>query len=1013
MGGKSGSSVIGYKYLLGIHMGLSRGPVDELVEIQVGDRKAWPTGDAGAEPGATQLEFLVPPDSEVQREQYIFGIDYPIPHFTLLAPTIPYTAFNNGDMIVFARFKRTTTMGTADRSGTYQYLGSQGGFLHAFALSQQQYEDMEVFTAPFVSSEFSDISLTRSLTGYSGGSTLGGSHGYPATESKVFYINAPDLFGGTEREGGIVGRFTLMMGESTQVAPADLSLMLGNSLVSGFRGMCTAFYDGLVSSLNPYPKPWKFKVRRAVKGWDDDTVFYLAKAVIPLTVSRQAVVGGPLVNYEIKAMNPAHILYETLTNRDWGRGLEPSQVDTNSFTVGADTLYGELFGICIKWARVDTVEEFARTILDHVGGVIFQSRFTGKIVFRLLRNDYDPDDLPTFTMSTGVLSVEEDDVSMLHGLANEIIVSYIDAIDGNSKEVRVQNIAALQANNAIISKKVDYPGLPTGLLAARVADRDLRVHGYPLRRLKITMDRRGFELEPGGLFKFSDPNRNIASMVFRIGRIEDAPDSRIHLTVVQDVFGLAETTYLNLDTGGVNPSDTPVDAPVSRLVEASYASMLLARDPAFMSSLTQDGSAVDFLGVRPSALSSGFSMAVGSTTFPYTIELARVSWCPAMSTFDAITEASDTVQANNLSVFTLPTNALAVINDEIVKITSAVPINPTSYLLGIQRGGFDTLPQKHPANSIIYVVSQGFGSSGTALPVGDTAKGKFLTATASASLPISLASERTTPLVGRWFKPYPPGNIRVAGQPFYSANPGSPVFEVTWANRNRLTQSDIFIPHSAGTITPESGQTTTVIVLDLGGNILRTVSGLAGTSWSYDAGMWSTDGSHSPILLEVKSFVGVVESWQACRFPVTVETPNLAVAHSHWRLNVYSANGASSVAISEMEISWAVNAGDMCGGGGTPFASAGTAADAFDDSNVTSWDSGVAAFPVHLGYSGGNVDNYVVRELRLRITADVTKAPKAFQLQYSNDGIAWVTAMFQHNLTDWTAEETKSFVLPV
>ena len=41
MGRRGGSQVIGYRYLLGLHMGISRGPVDELVEIKVGDRPAW------------------------------------------------------------------------------------------------------------------------------------------------------------------------------------------------------------------------------------------------------------------------------------------------------------------------------------------------------------------------------------------------------------------------------------------------------------------------------------------------------------------------------------------------------------------------------------------------------------------------------------------------------------------------------------------------------------------------------------------------------------------------------------------------------------------------------------------------------------------------------------------------------------------------------------------------------------------------------------------------------------
>jgi hypothetical protein len=46
-GGGSTSYVAGYRYKFGIHMGVCRGPVDEMVEIRVGDRTAW-TGNVSA-----------------------------------------------------------------------------------------------------------------------------------------------------------------------------------------------------------------------------------------------------------------------------------------------------------------------------------------------------------------------------------------------------------------------------------------------------------------------------------------------------------------------------------------------------------------------------------------------------------------------------------------------------------------------------------------------------------------------------------------------------------------------------------------------------------------------------------------------------------------------------------------------------------------------------------------------------------------------------------------------------
>lgn len=41
MSDKGSDVVVGFKYLFGIHMGISRGPVNELIEIRVGDKAAW------------------------------------------------------------------------------------------------------------------------------------------------------------------------------------------------------------------------------------------------------------------------------------------------------------------------------------------------------------------------------------------------------------------------------------------------------------------------------------------------------------------------------------------------------------------------------------------------------------------------------------------------------------------------------------------------------------------------------------------------------------------------------------------------------------------------------------------------------------------------------------------------------------------------------------------------------------------------------------------------------------
>lgn len=105
-------------------------------------------------------------------------------------------------------------------------------------------------------------------------------------------IDQPDLFGGEKGEGGVIGTLTAMFGGPTQTAPTELASVL-QAPMPGFRRRMTVFFDGIISMMNPYPKPWKFRVRRGIQGWDGDP-WYPEKAIISLVrpVSESETVGS-------------------------------------------------------------------------------------------------------------------------------------------------------------------------------------------------------------------------------------------------------------------------------------------------------------------------------------------------------------------------------------------------------------------------------------------------------------------------------------------------------------------------------------------------------------------------------------------------------------------------------------------------------------------------------------------------------------------------------------------------
>ncbi|MBE0328533.1 hypothetical protein IHE72_26835, partial [Klebsiella pneumoniae] len=143
----------------------------------------------------------------------------------------------------------------------------------------------------------------------------------------------------------------------------------------------------------------------------------------------------------IHAMNPAHILVECATNRDWGRQLAlADDLNLDSYRAAADTLYEEGFGLCFRYNRQDSLDTFVQQILDHVGAVQYADLETGKLTLKLLRGDYNVNDLPLFTYDNGIIAVQDDDSASTTSNPNEIVVTWNDPVTNADGEVRAQNL---------------------------------------------------------------------------------------------------------------------------------------------------------------------------------------------------------------------------------------------------------------------------------------------------------------------------------------------------------------------------------------------------------------------------------------------------------------------------------------------------------------------------------------------------------------------------------------------
>ena len=709
-----------------------------------------------------------------------------------------------------------------------------------------------------------------------------------AVDATMRVINQPNLFGGEKKEGGIQGAFRLFMGAKNQVLPGAANFNPGSPIksrtlpdvqqavggqVSEFRGVVTFWFYGLISSMNPYPKEWKFRGRRTTAGWYNNNPWYPAKCRILLE-------GGV-----IHAMNPAHIIYECVTNPEWGRGLAANRINENSFIYSANTFCDELFGLCLTWFRKQDIEEFVQSVLDHCGAVLYTDRETGLLTLRPIRADYDSDEIPVFTLDSGLLDILEDDSGSQDGAYSEVIVTGKSPISGNEFEMRAQNPAAWQEHGAANTLAVKYPGLPTAELGMRVAQRDLKVHASGLKKFRVLLDRRAWRVAPGSVFKVVAPHRGIASIILRAGEIQDGSltDGKITIAAAEDVFGMPDTASVPpIDSSWTPPVTEAMPPPVTYLTEAGYRDVFLKQGQSDAEGLKPGDSLILQMAVAPNATTMEYelwSRAEGEADYEsratgfFTGTATTVSAIGPLATSVTFTADQDLDEE-------IIGDAI-LIGDELVQVTA---YNTGTKVATIVRGVADTIPLRHPAGTRVWSVDDDAVSDERLYSTGETVYTKVLTRTSSDLLNLAEAAADTVTLEGRAPRPYPPGNYKIDGDFAVlfpdpdDIDPDDPIEEhpepvLTWSHRDRILQADQLVGHTGASVGPEPGVSYTIrVYADDGITLLRTVADINDTTWTYTNEMQSEDGAPIRVWIELESVRDGLASWKHYRTSVYLKT---------------------------------------------------------------------------------------------------------------------------------------------
>lgn len=506
-------------------------------------------------------------------------------------------------------------------------------------------------------------------------------------------------------------------------------------------------------------------------------------------------------------MNPAHIIRDCLTNRDWGLGYSAVEIGA-SFTAAADTLHAEGFGLSLIWQQDSSIEEFIASVLDHIDATLFIDRRSGLWELKLIRADYTPATLPLFD-ETNVVDWGRLGRRAPSDLVNSVTVRFTDAWTDDTGAVSVTDTARVQAMGEVLATTLDYPGIRYQGLALRVAERDLRALSAPLLTGEIVVTRAGAGLGPGDVIRLRSARLGLDDVEMRISEIGqgDGRDNGIRLKLAEDVFALGATAI----AGGRMPTGTGIAAPPRALThrmvaEAPYwllvrelghseADRRLAEDP--------DVGALVATGERPSADALAAELWIDPGTGP--VQEGVVAFSP---TALLAADVSDSPEARVIPVTgwrdigEVAIGTLASVGGELVRVDG---ITPTTITLG--RGCLDTVPRAHPSGTPVIFFDESARVTEDAWAAGETLAVRLLPQTGQGTLIFSLSPEDSVTLDRRALRPLPPG--RVQGNGSYSPDVDALVtgdLALTWTHRDRLTQtSPVIADHTEASIGPEPG----------------------------------------------------------------------------------------------------------------------------------------------------------------------------------------------------------------
>lgn len=638
----------------------------------------------------------------------------------------------------------------------------------------------------------------------------------------------------------VSGRLNLHYGGLSQTRDEELSRLAFEDQIGdkspSYGGLCYAFLAhatafGQPAYIGNSPQAPEITLELARIPWGPNDSAALYQKPILVDSNRYKTLGddtSSLLDTNAYEANPAHVIYEILTNTRWGMAKPAADIDHHSFFSAATILADELLGMTMLIDQQENWDDILEDVQKFADGLLFEDVVTGKIQFRLLRlvlpadaryqdTWYSSTSWPVFDASNVQGDVELSR-SGWDEVVNDIRVQYTSrSYDYSTKIVQLKNDANFARQDERVQLQATYAAAHCDYVALRLAEREMRAFGYTRARIKMRVNRDGWKLNRGDRFILNWEPLGISNMVFRVGEIEDGTleDPTIEVQAFEDIYKLADTEYTSPTDGWTDPSGAdPVAPGAVAMLEMPY-------------NLSGDGPRRSFvkLASQGDPYTTGCKLWWSDGTGPMQKLSANVPYAPTGILQSALSleeyTSSITIQGVSLAsqIASLGGSGggsnLALVGDEIIAWDShAVNADGTVTLAGVLRGVLDTIPATHGIGARLWILNDRALREGKAQGADYPETCTFQAYNSKGEISLATSPTVSATSTSRQFRPFPPGRFRVGSDASLAASVVDRVqvgtLALAWANRNRLTQAPGVVAQDGNPITSESGQATEI-----------------------------------------------------------------------------------------------------------------------------------------------------------------------------------------------------------